>query len=73
MVPSAGCLPDEPFPPLAMAEVECVERKLGDRLPSLLQQANWPCGNRSAGGRGLDGAAMWKAPNPPSLPRICTR
>ncbi|UDM03299.1 SMI1/KNR4 family protein [Streptomyces longhuiensis] len=52
VIPSPGCLPDQPFPPLAMAEVERAERKLGYRLPQLLRRIYTEIGD---GGFGPEG------------------
>ncbi|MGY4901802.1 hypothetical protein [Streptomyces sp. 900116325] len=49
---SRGGLPDEPFPPLTIAEVEHAERKLGYRLPTLLRRIYIQIGD---GGFGPDG------------------
>ncbi|MDX3586226.1 hypothetical protein [Streptomyces europaeiscabiei] len=52
VVPSPGRLPDGPFPPLAMAEVERAERRLGYRLPLLLRRIYTEIGD---GGFGPEG------------------
>lgn len=52
VVVSKGCLPDQPFPPLAVAEVERAERQLGYRLPQLLRRIYTEIGD---GGFGPEG------------------
>ncbi|MGW9030728.1 hypothetical protein ACWGQ5_43040 [Streptomyces sp. NPDC055722] len=52
VVLSPGCLPDQPFPRLSMAEVERAERKLGYRLPQLLRRIYTEIGD---GGFGPEG------------------
>ncbi|MFF9041757.1 hypothetical protein ACF090_40540 [Streptomyces sp. NPDC014892] len=50
--PSPGCLPDQPFPPLTMLDVERAEGKLGYRLPTLLRRIYTEIGD---GGFGPEG------------------
>ncbi|KAB2361782.1 SMI1/KNR4 family protein [Actinomadura montaniterrae] len=51
-IPARGCLPDKPFPPLTIAEVERAEKKLGYRLPQLLRRIYTEIGD---GGFGPEG------------------
>jgi hypothetical protein len=50
--PPGGCLPDKPFPPVTIADVEQAEQKLGYRLPELLRRVYTEIGD---GGFGPDG------------------